>query len=466
MKTKAKLAFTIVFGMALQWAYAQWMPFCTGNTNGFIVEFDRHDGELYATGLFTRIGGVNARYLARWSETLQVWQQVGAGLPDAGHALHSHLGGLQIAAYRFAIDSNYVHRWNPDFNILSRLGDGFYFAGATGSGSSVPSMYDLVVYNDFLVVCGEFNRIQSQPAGGVAYWNGQRWLPMGSGVSGNIEGSFPGIAYPHKMLAYGGSLYVVGNFRYAGGVEVNGVARWNGAQWEAMGAGFNGPVYGIEEHNGEIYVGGSFTMSGDTPLGSVAKWNGAAWISPGVSVAYANPSVTPYVHTVKSLDGRLYLLGGFNRYTTAGAEDQTCGSLLAWDGDGWDNLGGGVNGEAEAIIEYDGALLIGGTFTSAGGVAVNSMALWQLPTSTNDLISSELPCRVYPNPACEWVVVALPEDVKGTFSYQIIDAAGKILRSGATAPDQQIITSGLPSGRYSLLGHCERGNFAAAFVVR
>ena len=39
-----------------------------------------------------------------------------------------------------------------------------------------------------------------------------------------------------------GNLYVGGRFTMAGGIEVNGIAKWNGSAWSALGAGVgNGP---------------------------------------------------------------------------------------------------------------------------------------------------------------------------------------------------------------------------------
>lgn len=453
--------------LMLLWALpgmTQWSSFCTGQTNGFIVEFDEHEDELYATGFFTRIGGRNARYFARWSNLLETWQQVGnIGLPEEGHAMHSWDGALHVAAYHFATDSNYVYRWNSSIGVLSALGDGFFLTNATGNPPYVPSLYDLTDFNDRMVVCGEFNRIGSQSISGIAAWDGAQWVPLGAGLAGAIPGTFNNIMAPHKMLSYGGSLYVVGNFRTAGNVEVNGVARWTGLEWEAMGSGFNGSVYGIEVYQGDIYVGGSFSMSGDTPVGNIARWNGTAWESVGMAVDYI-PDVQAFVHTLKTIGNKLYLLGGFDTCTDAQGNALPCRSILAYDGTNWDGLDGGVQGEAEAIIPYEGAILIGGDFTAAGGLAVNSMALWGTITAAEEPVSSTLPTRLSPNPSSGWFRLELPAEVH-RFSYQLYSPTGQLVLSGQAASGELIQADHLPPGYYTLQGHCDQGQFQHKLIL-
>ncbi|MCB0588496.1 MAG: hypothetical protein KDD06_24605, partial [Phaeodactylibacter sp.] len=255
-------------------ASAQWAPFTTGNTNGFIVEFAEHEGSVYATGFFTRIGGQVANYIARWNG-LQ-WEPVGAGLPDEGHGMLSFQGALHVAKYQWNVDSNYLFRWNGDISVWSRLGNGFYLTTATPGFSNTPSLYTLSQYNGQLIVAGEFDRIGADTISGIAAWNGVKWEALGKGFGGYIEGG-PELLYPHSMVVHDGWLYAAGNFKTAGEVEANGIARWNGSVWEAIGAGFNGAVYGIAFFNGELYAGGAFTQSGENELGYIAKWNGSEW---------------------------------------------------------------------------------------------------------------------------------------------------------------------------------------------
>ncbi|MCB0569800.1 MAG: T9SS type A sorting domain-containing protein [Phaeodactylibacter sp.] len=447
-------------------SYAQWSAFSTGTTNGFIVEFDEHLGEIYATGFFTRIGGKNARYLARWDG--EQWNQVGAGLPEAGHAMHSFQGALHLAVYQFNVDSNYVYRWNSDINVLSKLGPGFYLTTATANFSNIPSLYDILDYNGQLVVCGEFDRIGGAAIKGIARWNGIQWQGLGGGLSGYIDGSYD-IMYPHKMLVHDGYLYVAGNFKMAGNVEANGIARWNGNSWEALGAGFNGAVLGIEFYNGELYAGGEFTQSGDNELAYIARWDGDEWVSPGIGVAYAPEPPYPFVHTLKAIDGKLYTLGGFDKCTDDNGADVPCSGILAYDGASWDGMDGGLSdnagGESEAIIAYEGGILVGGQFSTAGDLPVNNMALWGVISGTAEA-EEALPARVFPNPSHGWFMVQLPEPAQ-RFTYRLLNNTGQAVQSGSAQVGQAIRTrAGLAPGLYYLQGECEAGAFRGKVVLR
>jgi hypothetical protein len=60
---------------------------------------------------------------------------------------------------------------------------------------------------------------------------------------------------------------------------------FNGATWQALGSGFNAPVFALQFWNDgsgpALYAAGSFTMSGATPCSRIAKWNGSTWSAVG-----------------------------------------------------------------------------------------------------------------------------------------------------------------------------------------
>ena len=438
-------------------APAQWAPFTAGNTNGFIVEFAEHEGDIYACGFFTRIGGQQARYIARWN--CGQWEAVGAGLPDEGHSLYSFQGGLHAAKYEWGADSNYLFRWNSDIDTWSRLGGGFHLTNADPAAFRTASLYALSEYGGQLIVAGEFDRIGADTVNGIAAWNGVAWEPLGQGFTGYIDGG-PQILYPHSLVAHEGWLYAAGNFKMAGEVVANGIARWNGSAWEALGEGFNGAVYGIEIYNGELYAGGAFTRSGDNSLGLIAKWDGSEWVKPGIAIDYASTPPFPFAHTLRSIDGRLYVLGGFNLCTNTDGSDVPCGGILAFNGETWDGLDGGLSGEAEAIIPYGGGILVGGFFNQAGGVPANNMALWGVVSSTADP-SDGAAIQVFPNPAREVLYVR----GAAAFEYALYDMAGRLALRGQTTADAAIPLEGLPQGVYCLRVRTGKG-VAVRRVVR
>lgn len=76
---------------------------------------------------------------------------------------------------------------------------------------------------------------------------------LGGGLSGSLNSNFP-VIYPHQMTVFGDNLIVCGNFLKAGSQMVNGIARWNGQNWQALGEGFNDVVYGVGVFNGTLYA--------------------------------------------------------------------------------------------------------------------------------------------------------------------------------------------------------------------
>jgi hypothetical protein len=73
------------------------------------------------------------------------------------------------------------------------------------------------------------------------------------------------------------------------------------------------------------------------------------------------------------------IVGG--KFTSAGGV--SANHIAKWDGTSWEPLGLGVNGKVNALIEFNGSLVVAGEFTSAGGMDVNFIAQWD-GTSWND----------------------------------------------------------------------------------
>ncbi|MDB6005587.1 MAG: hypothetical protein JWR15_2574, partial [Prosthecobacter sp.] len=163
-------------------------------------------------------------------------------------------------------------------------------------------------------------------------------------------------------------LYAGGAFTTAGGVVVNGVGRWDGSAWEALGTGVNGRVRALLVNGADVYVGGDFTMAGGVVVNGIAKWDGSEWNALGQGVGGgAAPSVT----SLAMIGTNLYAGGGF--LTAGGAY---VGYVARWDGGMWSALGTGTDNRVSALAVIGGDLFAGGYFRSAGGVDVSYVAKW------------------------------------------------------------------------------------------
>jgi hypothetical protein len=237
----------------------------------------------------------------------------------------------------------------------------------------------------------------------------------------------------------GPALYAGGSFTYAGGVQANYVAKWNGTTWAALGHGVTGsPAFNLppsvsalavfDDGSGPaLYVGGRFTTASGVPALNIARWNGSSWAAvpgsgaeiPGcmsvhtLAVLHTGSANTLYVgiqgycmtySSAEALawDGATwsspgYLSGAHVDVTSMAVLDDGSGPALyvggnftspvnhigKWDGSSWSTLGSGIPGEfnwVNCVAAWDSGagteIYAGGNFTSAGGVSVNNIAKW------------------------------------------------------------------------------------------
>ncbi|MBN8246017.1 MAG: hypothetical protein J0L84_01085, partial [Verrucomicrobia bacterium] len=116
------------------------------------------------------------------------------------------------------------------------------------------------------------------------------------------------------------------------------------------------------------YAGGGFSGSGSTVLNGIGRWDGTSWSALGGGLA-ANFKV----RALAAFDGRIVAGGNFFVIQPGGALIR---SVAQWDGEAWSGLGSGVNQEVNALTVFGSRLIVGGTFSTAGGLPVNRIAAW------------------------------------------------------------------------------------------
>jgi len=104
------------------------------------------------------------------------------------------------------------------------------------------------------------------------------------------------------MLAIAGrgsDVSLGGTFTNVGGINVNNVARWDGANWSSLGSGspngLNGTVFTIAVNGNDVYVGGSFMNAGTTVVRGIAKWDGANWSGLGSGASFLDGEVSSWL---------------------------------------------------------------------------------------------------------------------------------------------------------------------------
>jgi hypothetical protein len=370
------------------WISMGGLPGANGDVYASVVD---DVGNLYIGGVFTIVGDVFARNIAKWNGSS--WSALGSGVDNRVLAL-AVSGSNLYAGGNFTIagggTANYIAKWNG--SCWSAVGEGVD-----------DSVYALAVSGTDLYAGGDFTMAGGSAASRIAKWNGNNWSALGPGIGG----------YVYALAVSGSNVYAGGNLSSAGDTNANYIARWNGSSWSALNEGMgptgSGHVYALAVSGSELYAGGYFTTAGGSAANRVAKWDGSwsalgegtDWIVSTLAVSgsdlfaagqfsTAGGSAASYIAKLSGgswsgLDSRMNLgvktlavsgniLYAGGSFTAAGGN--VVNRIAKWNETNWSALGSGINNEVNALAVSDRTLYVGGFFTTATGSVVNRVAKW------------------------------------------------------------------------------------------
>jgi hypothetical protein len=230
-----------------------------------------------------------------------------------------------------------------------------------------------------LYAAGSFSTANGATATSTKYfakWNGSAWSAVlnYSSVGGGSTGVYA------MLIGADGWIYLAGNFTNWDGIAAaDYIVRYSvvGGAYGALtstGADAIALTLAVDRTNTYLYMGGQFTtVGGVTSTAYIARFNlrTVAWESLGGTVV--NNSVQKI-----TIDNSNYLYAtGY--FTSPGA------FIARFNGRDWVALSTGLSGTVSGILSgnalaidaRDGSVLVGGAFTTAGGVAVtDSIARW------------------------------------------------------------------------------------------
>jgi len=374
------------FGGIGRWDGSQWTPVAPG------VATTMHllpDGTLWATGVFDQGAPQLIRGLASWDGTS--WSPTSAGFDNTVRDLTERPDGRIVAIGDFHTAGG------REVANLAELDGGVWrplqappFPGGTPGHATIDATGELVVASglqswptgvfrltmqgwqqvgDILAATTDLlfdsndllasRAVYSPNGASVVRWNGATWQPLGDGLDGPV----------HVLLRRrNGELVAGGEFLFSGATGCSRIARWNGTTWQPFGVGFDGPVRAlVERPDGELIAAGDFQNDGTLvrPLGLVARWDGVDWQPIGGGLAGA-PGVS--VRDLALLPDGDLLAGG--DFMSAGGAPVV--AFARFDGSQWSAVDGGVDGPAGANVETivvtnDGRVAIGGDFATVDG---------------------------------------------------------------------------------------------------
>lgn len=329
-----------------------------------------HSGNVYVGGYFTIAGDKVANNIAMWDGT--TWNTLGSGTNGNCSQLIIDTAGHLIAAGDFdsvgGIAANNIARWDGSkWNALGSGASSRIYAMVTDSLGSI-------------YIGGEFQHAGGEFVSGIARWDGVKWYSLAGGIN---HASFnPKYCYA-LGIGSSGELYAGGTFDSIGGIAARNIAKWDGTSWSALGKGL-GPsrqrawgtcVAIATDTAGNLYAGGVFEGAGEVNARGIAQWNGTSWsaLSEGIAGEYTSIEVLATDNA-----GNLYVGGYFSDIGTP-TPGFKAKNIATWNGSSWNTLGDGIISEnciSAITIADDGALYVGGDFTTAGNAPARGIARW------------------------------------------------------------------------------------------
>ena len=370
------------FAGELVWTNTLGTPGFGGSYVAMFLPYDDGNGEsLYATGSFTANGVVGGQNIARWDGS--AWQSVGGGLINQySNVLAVYQGDLIAGGYFDSAGgvtgTAKLARWDGiQWNSMDAMAESF-----------LSSVWDLTEYQGDLYIGGNYLDLNGNAdLDHIAKWDGTTY----SAVGGTIGGAVPLIILDLQVGDLGGGekLYASGRFLNIAGVPANNIAEWDGTSWSALGSGITHTSIAqaicmtvFDDGNGPaLYAGGSFTTAGGVPATRIAKWDGANWSAMGDGF---NSTVQELTVFDDGSGPALYAMGNF---TLSGAT--TINHIAKWNGSSWEAVGDGADGNIYGAIVYDAGegvgLQLGGGFANAGGlVAAHAATILAAPACVPD----------------------------------------------------------------------------------
>ena len=301
-------------------------------------------------------------------------------------------------------------RFNVKTGAWTTLG-----TGTTATGNGVGGFVEGLASsgNDVYVVGGFSgvyqNATTSVSANGVARWNSAtgQWSALGGGSGLSANGVNQRV---DTVLISGGNVYLGGAFSVAynsagNSVFANGVARWNGSAWSALGngaaangngiAGGQAWVHGLALIGNDLYAGGSFTRAinntgNEVSANYVARWNTATntWSALGTGSGDKANGADFSISALAASGTDLIVGGGiFNVYNSA-ANIVRVNAVARWNGTTWAPFNGaagagknGVNGYLNTLYASGNNVYLGGAFSAGNNgdgtpVSANNIVRW------------------------------------------------------------------------------------------
>lgn len=209
------------------------------------------------------------------------------------------------------------------------------------------------MFEDELIVGGEFTSIGGTAAAKIASWDGAQWRQIGSGLDEAVV----------AVHVNADILYIGGRFvDTLTGTTLNHIAQWDGAQWITLASGMPFEPYRFASYRDELMLARWYDRGGGWHEMGVSSWDGSEFREIGV---VGNGRILD----LTEFRDELYVTGTF--WVTSGGPSLR---VARWDGQRWRPVNGGVgrgwsgsHPQSFALAVYDDELIVGGDFREVEG---------------------------------------------------------------------------------------------------
>ena len=308
-----------------------------GGTFVWVNTVHVHDGRVFVGGLFQGVGREPVSAIAEWTAT--GWRPVG----------EKFIAECDITdLFSFNGELIAIGGLIPESTMQS-LGSIARFDGAHWRSLGTQPAY---VRNAAVYRGGLYAYAVVDDTWGLARLDGSSWVKV-----------WEGEAEISDLVSAGEDLIAYGQFTSIGGVLAKRIARWDGTEWHAIGAGLESQVRVAIVHDGTLFA------AGDGVLGSkknVARWDGTAWQDAGDGIQDEVTALTEW-------NGGLF----------AGARTGVC----RWNGGSWEKLAEVLpdplmrSSWIWSLTGFGDTLFVGGSFRTPGDKLSPHFARWREPVA-------------------------------------------------------------------------------------
>jgi hypothetical protein len=252
--------------------------------------YNAGDSVMYIGGYFDTYAGISSRGIIQYDgQSYKGFPPLPLNNDDVCNvgAIEMYKGELYIGGY---IGTGYgpnFFKWEEGAWV--KPGGKGIVGGSVGVG-------DFIIYDDLLLVGGNFCRSSECFGNSVVGWDGTNWQPYDAGI--RCQSSV------FDFEVYRGELYACGWIGMIGEVDTvyHAVVKWNGMRWEPFGD-FNLPVVAMTTLNDELYFSGTFWSVNGIPAYHVAKYGPHPPVKDSLAFElYPNPSNGNFTLSGVSLD--------------------------------------------------------------------------------------------------------------------------------------------------------------------